>query len=95
MEEENKKEEPEFTDFVNVGGQPETTPEQGADPELKHKKQKEDEFTPLVVEPIDEKLEGEAFDIKIKRNGEIIESVDIICKCGNKTRLIFDYHDMQ
>ena len=51
----------------------------------------EDNFVPLIVEKIEGK--NKKMNIKVNRTGDIIESIDIECECGNKSRIIIDYNN--
>lgn len=90
MADENKSN-AEFTDFIDLAKNTES--DDVADPKEKRKHLIEEEFIPLVIEPVSEELEQEGFKVKINRNGEVIESIDVIHKSGDKTRLVFDYPD--
>ena len=55
------------------------------------KEKDEENFIPLM----EEKIEGENEKIRVKVNHreDIIESIDIECSCGNKSRIIIDYNE--
>jgi len=71
-----------FVDFLSyTGGSVENNDKDGD----------EDNFVPLIVEKIEGK--NKKMNIKVNRTGDIIESIDIECECGNKSRIIIDYNN--
>jgi len=70
-------------DFVNIFSYT------GGGVENNDKNKDEDNFVPLIVEEIEGK--NKKMNIKVKRTGDIIESIDIECECGNKSRIVIDY----
>ncbi len=49
------------------------------------------EFIDLVPKDIETKKEK--INVKVNRKGELIESIDVECQCGNTVRLVIDYDE--
>lgn len=83
-----------FLDFFSYtgGGVEGDTKDKGDDSEkVDLHKVKENDFIPLITE--DFKQENQKIKVKVNRNGDIIESIDLECECGNKLRIIIDYNE--
>jgi len=86
----NPKEE-EFADLVvsNKGGSFADDP--NIDLKKEREEKKKNEFVPLMPISRDIETHGEEIKIKVNRNGDVIESIDVECECGKKTQILFDY----
>ncbi|NVM04780.1 MAG: hypothetical protein HWN67_20840 [Candidatus Helarchaeota archaeon] len=54
-----------------------------------NKKKEVDNFIPFIAEEIERK--NRKMNINVNRTGDIIESIDIECECGNKTKIMIEY----
>ena len=76
----------EFVDFFS--GSSENAVEE-PDKVQSQKKRIEDNFIPLIAEQAAN--EGQKIMVSVNRNEDIIESIDIECKCGCTTKIIIEY----
>jgi len=79
-----------FVDFFSTGGSESDTSQEETN-KNKGRKSIEKDFLPLVPAKMD--ISKEKINLKINRNEDIIESIDIECECGNSIRLVIDYGD--
>ncbi len=79
-----------FVDFLSAGGGESDTAQDETD-KNKGRKSIEKDFLPLVPAKMD--INKEKINLKINRNEDVIESIDIECECGNTIRLVMDYGD--
>jgi len=83
-----------FIDFFSYtgGGIEGDTKDKGNDSKkVDLHKVSEDDFIPLITEEF--KQENQKIKVKVNRNEDIIESIDLECECGNKLRIIIDYKE--
>ena len=90
----NKKDSEEFVDFLSIlkdGGHAE---EPGiVNQKEANKKRLEQSFSPLIDNEIHMDVVGENMKITVNKEETAIKSIDIECRCGCKSRLLFEYED--
>ena len=74
-------------DFVDLVSGPEGLPqvEPGAEDEDRT------EFSDMVRESSSEDLTHGDFTVTVNKSGDAVESIDVTCQCGKKTRILLDY----
>ena len=55
------------------------------------KAKKEKDFTVLIPDKVE--IAKDKINVKVNRNENVIESIDIECECGNSIKLVIDYEN--
>ncbi len=90
----NKKEAEEFIDFLSIVKDDKSIEEPGiVNQKEANKKRLEQSFLPLIDSEIHTDITGENMKITVNKENETIKSIDIECRCGCKSRVIFEYEE--